>query len=312
MARKYYNLPPLTALAAFEVAARHGSFKEAASELNVTPGAVSHQIKALEQELGCTLFQRTAKGTLLTAEGRDLEQVLARSFRQIAAVVERLRAKETSVSVTVGATTAMAALWLMPRITRFWRNYPDLRVDQHASELEQGPAQPHLDLRIRYGKGVWPGEEAALLFHDEIMPFCSPAFAEKNPASSAQELAALPLIHLNSEVRDWTTWSAWFRELGYEGQIDRGLVVNNYMIALQVAEDGNGVCLGWDRLTRPLRDEGRLIALCDIRLPAPGSFYLTWPQDVEISAEARTLRDWLIAQGQAGERQAGEGPSETT
>lgn len=299
MARRHYNLPPLTALAAFEVAARRGSFKEAASELNVTPGAVSHQIKALEQELGCVLFQRTAKGTLLTAEGRDLEQVLARSFRQTAAVVGRLRLRGQASSVTVGATTAVAALWLMPRITRFWRSYPELRVDQHASDLEQGQSQPHLDLRIRYGKGSWPKEAAALLFDDEIRPLCSAEFAKNNPVSALHELAQLPLIHLNSDVVDWTTWPTWFQALGYAGAIGRGLVVNNYMIALQAAQDGNGVCLGWDRLTGPLLDEGRLVPLCALRLPAPGSFYLTWPKDLEISSEAGTLRDWLVAEGRS-------------
>ncbi|MEQ8655345.1 MAG: LysR substrate-binding domain-containing protein [Kiloniellales bacterium] len=298
MARRYYNLPPLTALAAFEVAARHGSFKGAAAELNVTPGAVSHQIKALEQELGCALFERTAKGTLLTLEGHQLEQVLARSFRQTAAVVERLRVKDRPKSVTIGATTAVAALWLMPRITRFWRSYPDLRVDQHASDLEQGAVQPHLDLRIRYGAGAWPEEEATLLFDDEIMPLCSPRFAEACQAAGLEDLAALPLIHLHSDVVDWTTWSTWFQALGYEGAIERGLVVNNYMIALQVAEEGNGVCLGWDKLTRPHREAGRLVSLSAFRLEAPGSFYLTWSRDVEISPEAKTLRDWLVAESQ--------------
>ncbi len=296
MVRRHYNLPPLTALATFEVAARNGSFKQAAAELNVTPGAVSHQIKALEQELSCALFKRTAKGTILTPEGQELEQVLARSFRQTAAIIERLRLRGVPSSVTVGATTAMAALWLMPRISRFWRHHPDLRVDQYASDLEHGLGQPHLDLRIRYGNGMWRGEESILLFHDEITPLCSPDFAARHPNLSLQDLATLPLVHHHSEVSEWTTWPAWFRALGHEGVIDRGLVVNNYMIALQVAEDGNGVCLGWDRLTKSIRDEGRLVPIGDLRLDAPASFYLTWPKDLDVGAEARTLRDWLVTE----------------
>ncbi len=245
MARKHCNLPPLAALATFEAAARHASFKRAAAELNVTQGAARHQIKALEQDLGRALFKRTASGTLLTTEGRDLQQVLARSFRQTAAMLERLRQSGVPSSVTIVATTAEAALWHMPRISRFWRSFHSLRVNQHASDLESGVNQSHIDLRMRYGKGRWPDHEAALLFHDEIMPLCSASFAKQHLDPSLPDLSKLPLIHLEAEDTGWTTWQEWFGALGHEGAIDRRLVVNNHMIALQAAQDGNGICLGW-------------------------------------------------------------------
>ncbi len=301
MARRHYNLPPLTALATFEAAARHGSFKQAAAELNVTPGAVSHQIKALEQDLGLALFERRAQGILLTPDGSELQQVLARSFRQTAAVLDRLRRSARPFGVTIGSTTAMAALWLMPKITAFWRSHPDLRVSQHASDLETGPGLPPMDLRIRYGRGVWPEEEAALLFADEVLPLCSPDFAKRAGCPTLEELASLPLIHMQSEQGSWTTWRDWFAVLGHDGAIDRSLVVNNYMIALQAAQDGNGVCLGWRNLTRPLLDRGLLQPLTALSIVSPGSFYLTWPKDVPLVAEAATLRDWLIAEGGAVE-----------
>ncbi len=293
MARKHYNLPPLTALATFEAAARNASFKQAAAELNVTPGAVSHQIKALEQELGRPLFERTLHGTHLTEEGRELQQVLARGFRQTAAVLDRLRRKEAPLSVTIGSTTAVATLWLMPRVMGCWRSHPDLRVNQHASDQEKSPGQPPMDLRVRYGGGSWPEEESALLFHDEILPLASPDFAERHADASLETLAGLPLIHHKSEHDDWTTWGEWFRACGYRDRIDRSLVVNNYMIALQAAQDGSGVCLGWRNLTRTLLKQGSLRPLGGFSIASPGSFYLTWPKDIALSAEAATLRDWL-------------------
>ncbi len=295
MARKHYNLPPLNALAAFEAAARHGGFKRAAAELNVTPGAVSHQIKALEQEIGCALFLRTPGGATLTAEGRDLAAVLGRSFSQTAGVLDRLRQRGSRRGVRIGATTAMASLWLMPRISRFWREHPDIRVSQHASDLEASPHQPHLDLRIRYGDGHWPGEEARLLFEDEIAPLCSPSFALGREEMDLDALAAAPLIHLEDVDEGWVTWRQWFDALGHESPIDPGVSVNSYTIALQIAQDSNGIALGWLRLVAPLLEQGLLRPIGTKRLRSPGSFFIAWHQTASLAPEAEVLRDWLLA-----------------
>ncbi|GAB5469015.1 MAG: LysR substrate-binding domain-containing protein [Rhodospirillales bacterium] len=295
MARKHYNLPPLTSLAVFEAAARHGSFKRAAVELNVTPSAVSHQIKALEQEVGLALFLRGAGGSRLTAAGEELENVLARSFTQTAAVLDRLRRQHSAPSVTVGATTAMASLWLMPRITRFWRDHPTLKVNQQASDLEMPPGLPQLDLRLRYGSGVWEGESTALLFHDRVAPVCSPEFAAAHPVADLADLARLPLIHMEGANPLWLTWPQWFLALDYRGPVDQGVTVNNHTIALQAAQDGNGLTLGWLAMIAPLLRRGLLQQIGNAVLPAPGSFYLTWRRDRLLSPQAQTLRDWLLA-----------------
>ena len=130
MSRRHYDLPPFTTLSVFEAAARHLSFKNAAQELSVTPGAVSHQIKALEGELGVVLFLRQHRGVELTSEGQALFETLSSSFRQISRQLARVRKDNEADTVTVGSTTAVAALWLSPTIIEFWRDHPDINVHQ--------------------------------------------------------------------------------------------------------------------------------------------------------------------------------------
>jgi len=292
MARKHYNLPPLTTLAAFEAAARLGSFKSAADELNVTPGAVSHQVKALETEIGAALFHRRHRGVDLTPDGIALFEVLARGFGDIADVLRRLRAVRRDASVTIGATTAVSSLWLTPRLGRFWREYPDIAVNQHVSDYNPDRTFG-LDLQIRYGGEDLLQQGGHLLFTDTLMPVCSARYAARALDDSLETLAGLHLIHMLAEDLNWTTWRTWFALLGYRGAINHTHSVNNYTIALQVARDDGGVVLGWRRLVQPLLETGDLVALARWEVEAPQAFYIL--SDSEPAASTRTLRDWLVA-----------------
>lgn len=130
MARRYYNLPPLNTLASFECAARNLSIKDAAQELNVTPGAVSHQIKALEGELGTALFERKHRGIGLTENGQRLFASLQRSFSDVSSTLSHVRRTSFDLSVTIAATTAVSSLWLTPRLSRFWKEHGNIPVNQ--------------------------------------------------------------------------------------------------------------------------------------------------------------------------------------
>jgi len=293
MARRHYNLPPLTTLAAFEAAARHLSFKEAAQELSVTPGAVSHQVKALEGDLGAALFQRRHRAVELTHEGEALFQALASSFAKISQCVHTIRTRRAGDIVTIGSTSAVAALWLSPSVIHFWREFPDINVNQvvqdrllrHASEL---------DLYIRYGAEQDPPFEQIELYRDELVPVASPALAEACKGGELQLLARQRLLHLDSEDRSWTTWEDWFRQLGYDGPIAAGMHVNNYAVALQVAQDGAGVALGWKRLVSPLIRSRQLVPIGPHALDAPLSFYIVCRPDAEITDACRKLRNWIV------------------
>ena len=196
MSRRGKDLPPLGSLAVFEAAARHLSFQEAAREFNVTPGAVSRQIKALETELGCALFLRVHRGVRLTQEGEVLSAAVGEGFTQIAAACRRLRERQQRPSVTLGATTAVAALWLMPRLGTFWREHQDIVVNHVISDVARELAGPGIDLRIRYGHGRWPGEETAKLFGDRLYPICGPSFAKQMKRQALDTLIRQPLIQL--------------------------------------------------------------------------------------------------------------------
>ncbi len=292
MARKHYNLPPLTTLAAFEAAARRLSFKDAAVELNVTPGAVSHQIKALEGELGIRLFERQHRGVALTDQGGLLLGVLEKSFSQISTMLARLRHAADQNIVTVSATTSVSALWLTPRLARFWKEHGNILVNQNLSDLppQQGDFS---DLKIRYGRLPDADSASFELFRDRLVPVCSPRFAERHPDPGLADLATLPLIHLEGNA-SWTSWATWFHQLGHRGEVAKGIHVNNYIIALQAAQEDAGVVLGWERLVRPVLERGELVMLGSHWLEAPEYFYIVSESDDLISDNARTLRNWLL------------------
>lgn len=294
MIRRYYNLPSLTTLAVFEAAARHLSFKNAARELNVTPGAVSHQIKALESELGLPLFIRHHRAVSLTTEGEELYTVLARGFGQAATTLERLRNKDAEPHVTISANTAFASMWLMSRISSFWIEHPDILINHRISDGAQDFRHSEVDIAIRYGTGRWPDEEARLLFHDEIFPVCSPRFAEGLGSPSARDIPGLPLIRIDHSDRDWTDWEEWLALAEIPHERLQGRIFNNYAIAIQAAEEGHGIALGWGRLVKTMLQQGRLQRLGDVSVPAPGAYYITWNSQRELSPQALMLSDWLI------------------
>ncbi|MBL4757767.1 MAG: LysR family transcriptional regulator [Rhizobiales bacterium] len=294
MATRFYGLPPFTSLAAFEAAARHLSMKTAATELNVTPGAVSHQIKALEADVSTALFRRVHRGVELTQAGEDLYAVLARSFNQTATILERLRAGENRSAVTLGATTAIASLWLMPRIAAFWREYPDVRINHQISDTPFDLARADVELAVRYGHGNWQGTVAKKLFDDTIIPVCSPEFSARHGKLDGAELAELPLIQMESLNRDWTTWPEWFRALDIATGTLKGPKYNNYSITLQAAADGVGVALGWRQVIKTYLEAGTLVPCTNLSFPSPGSFFLTWNSRDALSPAAKLIRDWLL------------------
>ncbi len=295
MSRHHYNLPPLTSLTAFECAARHLSFKLAATELGVTPGAVSHQVKALEAELGVPLFNRIHRGVELTEAGALLAGRIGVAFHDIAETLQELRGQNQPNAVTVGATTATSSLWLTPAIMRYWRTHPDVKVNQIVSDtLEFGQSIP--ELVISYGPYSLPGYNSTPLFRDTLLPVCSAPFAKKHAPATLEELAALPLIHLDAPDKRWTGWASWFAELGYTGKLRRGIKVNNYMIALQAAQDDAGLVLGWNHLVSPMLKNGSLLSLKAFTIPAPTSFFLSQYQQQAVNEPLQSLHNWIMEQ----------------
>ena len=295
MVHRYYQLPSLTSLAAFESSARHRSVKRAADELNVTPGAVSRQIKALEEELGVPLFARSQAGLALTADAETLYSVLAHAFSRAAETVQVIRSGNRAKRVTLACTHAFASHWLMPRMGDFWRRFPDITVDHLISDDARDFRRAEVDLRIRYGFGAWPDDTSALLLKETIYPIAGPDFARQHAGHAAADIPDLPLLHVEWVDAEWTGWDELLRRAEIPHGALSGRRFSSFGVVLQACQDEQGLAVGWHRLVRGLVDAGRLVPFTDLRIPSPGSYYLSWNANREISESTRTLRDWLMA-----------------
>lgn len=208
---RLYDLSSMTALICFEASARNLNFKRAAQELNVTPAAVSHQIKALEADLGCDLFLRRTRGVELTEKGAFLFIAMKRGFETISDAVTQIRARKDAVDVTIWTTTAVSALWLTPKISAFWKIHPAITVSQIVSDMPGITGR--CDLSIHYGNPQENGVEYRELFQDRIVALGTPAFARQHDIKCVDDLLGTPLIHLSNEESGWTTWTEWFLAL---------------------------------------------------------------------------------------------------
>ncbi len=291
---KPYNLPSLTDLACFEVAARHRSFKRAATELNVTPAAVSHRIKALEHELAQPLFNRRFRGVELTEAGALLFVSLQRGFEGISESVARIRNRHVRSGISIAATTAMSSLWLMPRLAAFWKVHPSVAI----SQVVQDDGTPEgVDLSIHYGDPALQEDETIILFRDRISALGTPRFAELHGIESLEDLARVPLIHTRSDARDWTTWPEWFAHQGAPAPQGPAFFLNNYLVSLRAAEDHIGAVLGWEGILDRYLDSGSLVRLVPETMESPFPFYLRIHGPA--SASAKLLVDWLAAHAPA-------------
>lgn len=285
-----YDLSSMTALISFEAAARHMSFKLAAQEINVTPAAVSHQIKALEEDLGCALFTRRHRGVGLTEKGAYLFVALQRGFETVSGAVIGLRERPEGVDVTIRATTAVSALWLTPKITAFWKSHPTITVAQSVSDVEHPGGR--YDLSIGYTDGPFGDDECQELYRDRILAFGTRKFLEEHRINSPQDLLHAPLVHLSGDDSPWTGWKEWLHALGYGAPQGRSFFVNNHMIALQAAEDDVGAVLGWEGLMRGFIRQQRLVALVPDSIPSSVPFCLRIKP--RASGKARVFANWLI------------------
>ena len=308
MARRFYSLPSLSALAAFEAAARHSSLTKAAEELNVTTGAVSRSVRYLEEEVGSRLFVRRHRAVELTREGEALAAGLRESFERMATAFRQVKSLGRQANVTVGSTMAMAHLWLMPRMGAFWNSNPDIVVDHVISDHPHGLDRPDVDLRIRYGDGDWPDERSAKLYDDRIFPVASPAFAKAYLVSTIADMTRLQLLSVEGIDSTWTTWSEFLSALGQPRRSVDIRRFNSYIIALQAARSGQGVALGWESLVAPLIEAGNLVRVTDTVIAAPGSYFVTWRARRPLSPQAVQLRDWMLTLGSLSSAQASRLP----
>lgn len=214
MTSRHYNLPSLSALAVFEAVARHLNVTRAAEELNVTPGAVSKQIRHLEAELGRVLLRRHSTGVSLTTEGEAVAISLHDAFERVSNTLHSVRTSGERSHVSIVTTMATMQLWLMPRLGLFWKDHPEIVVEHIISDRLHDVPRPDIDLRIRYGMGEWPGETAAKIQSDVVVVVASPDFLSRHAVDDLAALSAAPLLSVEGADWVWMRWSSFLRQAG--------------------------------------------------------------------------------------------------
>ena len=288
---------PLNALRTFEAAARHLSFNAAARQLFVTPAAVSHQVKHLEAYLGVALFHRHHRSVALTDEGQALATTLGELFGQMDLALDRAMSSDVA-DLRVTTMESFAAKWLAPRLHRFHRAWPDIRVridtgDEHADFVRDG-----IDVAIRYGPGGYTGVHAEPLVGAQVFPVCSPSLLAgvSHPLAGPHDLRHHTLLHDQSAVGrpGVPDWADWLHAAGVDGvDARRGPVFASVYLAQEAAIAGHGIALGIAPLVEDDLRHGRLVRLFDLAVDNAYAFWLVRRKATESRAPVDAFSQWL-------------------
>jgi LysR family glycine cleavage system transcriptional activator len=288
------RLPVLNALKSFEAAARHESFTRAAEELCVTQGAVSHQVKALEEELGVKLFNRERQRLVITEAGREYLAVVRDALDRIAVGTERLVQRQRSGALTISTSPDFAAKWLVHRLGRFAEAHPDIDLRVSATMHHVDFAREDVDLAVRHGDGQWAGLHVERLCSEQLFAVCSPKLVEGAGGLGAPcDVLKFPLLHLDGR-QDWATW---LEAAGVScPDLAHGPIMNRASMLIDAAIDGQGIALArsalaaWDLLN------GRIVRPFAVVLPLSKSYWIVCPKATSALPKIARARAWLRAE----------------
>ncbi len=287
------RLPPMQALRAFEAAASAGSLTKAAEALHLTHGAISHQIKALEADLGVRLVERAGRGIRLTDEGERFAIRVRTAFAELAAAVREMTDHANPRQLRVSVIPSFAARWLLPRMGRFLAAHPDIDLDVRANLALADFHHEDTDVAIRYGFGDWPGLISEHLFDEIVFPVCSPRYAKGKLPARPEDLAHHTLLRPDpASVSD--LWKPWFELAGLDWpEPTRGPMFNDSSHMLQAAAEGQGIALARSSLIGNDLHNGLLVRLFDVVLPAPRKYFLVYPPRLANAHKITAFRQWL-------------------
>jgi LysR family transcriptional regulator, glycine cleavage system transcriptional activator len=288
------RLPSLNGLRAFEAAARHLSFTEAASELNVTQTAISHQMRRLEEELGIRLFVRQNRALALTPQAKAYLPGVRAAFSDLRLATDRLLRRDDDHVLTVSTLASLAAKWLLPRLSAFQEAHPGIDVRITTSTTLVDFKSGDVDAAIRYGRGHWPGLRADWLMADQLFPVCSPALLNGDkPLLCPEDLANHVLLHTSGATED--DWRLWLTAAGLSPRISKhpDITFDLTFMSVQAAIDGIGVAIGRTSYVEADIAKGRLLVPFKVTLPADAGFYLVSPEARADSPKLGAFRQWL-------------------
>jgi len=284
--------PPLNALRAFEVAARHLSFTKASEELFVTQAAVSHQIKALEDYLGLKLFRRRNRSLLLTEEGQSYYLDIKDILLSLKEATDKLKSRSAKGALTVSVPPSFAIQWLVPRLSSFNQAYPDIDVRVQAVDRYEGKLSDNVDVAIFYGKGDWSGLQADLLYTEYLLPVCAPSLVvDKDLLNKPENLAHCTLLHDISR-QDWLTYT---KQLGLTNiNVQQGPIFSHSAMVVQAAVHGQGVALVNNVMAQAEIESGRLVCPFKQVLISKNAFYFVYPESQVEVGKITAFREWII------------------
>lgn len=300
------RLPPLNALRAFEAAARRLSFSKAAEELNVTPGAISQQIRQLEDFAGTPLFKRTGRSVLLTDAAQACLPLVNDAFEQIGEAARIMRAPARRGRVMVSCAPSFAAKWLAAKLEGFHSANPGIEAwvsaDMQLTDFNTADA----DIAIRYGTGVYEGLKSEKLLDESVLPVCSPALLEGPDAiRKPADLSAHTLIHDESPENDPSCpdWGSWLAARGVRDvDASRGPRFNQAVLVIEAATNGRGVALAKRAIAQADLDTGRLVApFADGSTEIDFSYWIVWPKGRHLSPDVRAFISWVKTEAARGE-----------
>ncbi|MCU9836587.1 transcriptional regulator GcvA [Ruegeria sp. WL0004] len=291
------RLPPLTALRAFEAAARHMSFAKAAEELNVTPAALSFQIKSLEEHVGQPLFRRLNRAVELTEIGRALSPGISDGFQILTDTWRSVRRMQDNTTLTVTAGPALTAKWLAPRLYDFARKHPTIDLRFSATLRVMDLAREDVDVAIRFGYGL--DDEGLYSFpvrKEWLTPVMSPELSERY--TTPESLIEAPLIFDDSIafLRPPVDWPVWFRAVGISFTPTHGTHFSNADHAVDAAVAGAGVALARRAMIIKDLEEGRLVAPFKTAIESQGRFRFLCLKGAETRPQIAAFRDWFMAE----------------
>lgn len=292
------RLPPLNGLRAFEAAARHLSFSRAAEELFVTPAAISHQIKGLEDFLGVKLFRRLPRTVLLTEEAQTVLPLVSDGFDKLAQAASLLKERESSGVLTVTSAPTFAAKWLLAHLDDFSAKHPDIVVRLDARLDTADFERDGVDVGVRLGAGRYPGMRTDPLFDENVVPVCHPKFRQgPHPLRTPEDLKHHTLLHV-----DWGNisgplpdWNMWLKSAGIE-DVDstKGPVFTVEDMAIAAAVRGTGVALASTYAVKEELSDGRLVVPFQRTLRSPISYWVVAPERTADQPKVRAFRDWIL------------------
>lgn len=286
------TLPPLNAVRAFECAGRHLSFLQAAEELGVTPGAVSRQIKALEENLGILLFERGHRSIALTRQGSDYHREIRDALERIAAASESARGAARRATVSICSHPTFAIRWLVPLWGRFYDRHPEIDLQLTTSLAGVDFDREPFDACVRVGDGRWRGCHSMKLTEVDLFPVCSPAIARQ--LQTPADLDHVTLLHSAPRPADWRRW---LDQIGVSGVVaEHGPIFESLNLAFQAAIEGAGVAMAIGALVTDDLSSGRLVAPFEQVRRSGSPFWLVWPERNKQNLRLRAFINWLAAE----------------